>query len=315
VARLNENYALVMIGDGAAIMKTSADGIKFMTVHAFELWHANRWVRRGDETIPLAKHWKSHPQRRQYEGVVFAPNREVPNHFNLWRGFAVEPKAGDCSKFLAHLKDNVCRGNESQYRWVVGWFAQMVQQPDQKMGTSLVIRGKLGTGKTKVGEVIGSLLGNHYVPVSDPRYITGRFNSHLASCLLLHCDEAFWAGDHVAEGRLKDLITGHDHLIEYKGREPIRVRNYLRLLVTGSPGWLVPAGLEERRFAVLDIGEDHIRDHPYFAAIDEEMGAGGREALLDFLLRFDISTIDLRAIPTSASTEHPKLLLVITPRR
>jgi hypothetical protein len=307
VARLNENYALVMVGDGAAIMKTAADGIKFMTVWGFELWLANRFVERGDKTIPLAKHWKAHPQRRQYDGVVFAPNREVPHHFNLWRGFAAEPRAGDCSKFLAHLRDNVCRGDESLYYWVVGWFAQIVQQPDKKMGTALVFRGKEGTGKTKVGEVIGSLLGNHYVPVSDPRYITGRFNSHLASCLLLHCDEAFWAGDHAAEGKLKDLITGHDHLIEYKGREPIRVRNYLRLLIIGNPDWLVPAGFEERRFAVLDIGEDHIQDSVYFAAIDEELNNGGREALLDFLLRFDLKTVNLRAIPKTAALLDQKI--------
>jgi hypothetical protein len=46
------------------------------------------------------------------------------------------------------------------------------------------------------------------VPIADPRYITGRFNSHLVKCLLLHCDEGFWAGDKAAEGKLKDLITG-----------------------------------------------------------------------------------------------------------
>jgi hypothetical protein len=63
-----------------------------------------------------------------------------------------------------------------------------------------------------------------------PRYITGRFNSHLADCLLLHADEAFWAGDHAAEGKLKDLVTGHDHFIEYKGKEPVRVQNFVRLL-------------------------------------------------------------------------------------
>jgi Family of unknown function (DUF5906) len=208
---------------------------------------------------------------------------------------------------LAHLRDNVCRGDEGLYRWVVGWFAQIIQNLDRKMGTALVIRGKQGTGKTKVGEVIGSLLGDHYISVSDPRYITGRFNSHLASCLLLHCDEAFWAGDHAAEGKLKDLITGNDHLIEYKGREPVRVRNYVRLLVTGSPDWLVPAGFEERRFAVLDIGEGHIKDHRYFAAIDEEMADGGREALLDFLLRFDVSTVDLRSIPKTAALLDQKI--------
>ena len=257
--------------------------------------------------MPLATHWMHHPQRRQYEGIVFAPGRDVPNHYNLWRGFAVVARPGDCSRFLAHLRDNVCCGDEELYKWVVGWFANIFQHPEQKMGTSLVLRGKMGTGKTKVGEVFGSLLGTHYVTVSDPRYVTGRFNSHLASCLLLHCDEAFWAGDRAAEGKLKDLITGQDHLIEFKGKEPIKVRNYVRLLVTGNPDWLVPAGLEERRFAVLDVGEGHIQDTAYFAGIDEQMDNGGREALLDYLLKFDLKNVDLRTIPKTAALLDQKI--------
>jgi hypothetical protein len=213
VARLNEQYALVIVGDKTAVLKTTDDGIKFLTLSAFDQWHANQYVRCGEKKVPLAKHWLRHPQRRQYEGIIFAPGRDIPNHYNLWRGFAVKPKSGDCSRFLAHLKDNVCCGSVVVYKWVLGWFADIVQHPERKMGTSIVLRGKMGTGKTKVGEVFGSLIAPHYVPVSDPRYVTGRFNSHLVSCLLLHCDEAFWAGDHATEGKLKDLITGHDHLI------------------------------------------------------------------------------------------------------
>jgi Family of unknown function (DUF5906) len=307
VAALNETYAFVLVGDKTAIMKTSSEGFRFLTVLAFEQWHANRFVQRGEKRLPLAKHWLKHPQRRQYEGIVFAPDREVPNHFNLWRGFAVQRRPGDCSKFLAHVRDNVCCRDGDLFAWVIGWFAQLFQQPDRKIGTSLVLRGKQGTGKTKIGEVIGSLLVDHYALVSDPRYVTGRFNSHLVSCLLLHCDESFWAGDHAAEGKLKDLVTGGHHFIEYKGKEPIRVRNFVRLFVTGNPDWLVPAGFEERRFAVLDIGEDHIRDHRYFAAIDDEMNAGGREALLDHLLRFDLTTVDLRTIPTTEALLDQKI--------
>ena len=273
VAQLNENYALVIVGDKSAILKTTDNGIKFLTLRAFAQWLANRYVDHSEnERVPLATHWMHHPQRRQYEGMIFAPGRDVPNHYNLWRGSAVVPRPGDCSRILAHLRDNVCCGNEELGKWVVGWFANIFQHPEQKMGTSLMLRGKMGIGKTKVGEVFGSLLGTHYVTVSDPRYVTGRFNSHLLSCLLLHCDEAFWAGDRAAEGKLKDLITGQDHLIEFKGKEPIKVRNYVRLLVTGNPDWLVPAGLEERRFAVLDVGEGHIQDTAYFAGIDEQRG-------------------------------------------
>jgi Family of unknown function (DUF5906) len=72
--------------------------------------------------------------------------------------------------------------------------------------------------------------------------------------LLLHADEGFWAGDHAAEGKLKDLITGETQWIEFKGKDLIRVRNYIRLFVTGNSEWLVPAGYGERRFAIFDMG-------------------------------------------------------------
>ena len=308
IARLNENHALVIVGDKTAILKEQPDGgVMFLSHVGFDNWLKNRHVVRDGKQISLAKYWLSHSQRRQYEGLVFAPGRDVPGHYNLWKGFSVKPQPGDCSKFLAHIKENVCLNDSELFGWVIGWFAHMVQKPDEKIGTALVLRGKQGTGKTIIGKVIRSLLGSHYTAVADPRYITGRFNSHLASCLLLHADEGFWAGDHAAEGKLKDLVTGDQHLIEYKGKEPIKVKNYTRLFVTGNPHWLVPAGYEERRFAVLDVGEDHMQDHAYFQAIDEEMNNGGREALLDYLLRFDLGKVNLRTIPKTSALLDQKV--------
>jgi uncharacterized protein DUF5906 len=308
IEKMNKTYALVIVGDKTAILKTSPNGeFQFLSVSAFRQWHANRFVRRGKKYETLADYWLTHPQRRQYEGITFAPQREVPGHYNLWKGFTVSPKRGECSKFLAHLKDNVCGGDNTLYNWVVGWFAHIFQSPTNKAGTSLVLRGEQGVGKTKVGEVIGSLLGDHFALIADPRYITGRFNSHLVSCLLLHADEGFWAGDHTAEGKLKDLITGLVHFIEFKGKEPIRVSNYVRLLVIGNKEWIVPAGFDERRFAVLDVSDTHKQDFAYFAAIDHEMDNGGREALLHHLLNFDLSKVELRAIPKTGALLEQKI--------
>jgi hypothetical protein len=307
IEEMNKTYALVIVGDKSPILKTPAKGFQFLTTSAFELWHANRFIQQGNKRVTLAQYWLKHPQRRQYEGITFAPNRDVPGHYNVWKGFAVIPKQGDCSKFRAHLKDNVCGGKDALYDWVIGWFAHIFQRPADKVGTALVLRGEQGAGKTKVGEVIGSLLGEHFVLAPEPRYITGRFNSHLVTCLLLHADEGFWAGDHAAEGKLKDLITGHSHHIEFKGKEPIRVQNYVRLLVTGNQDWLVPAGFDERRFAVLDVGDAHKQDYPYFAAIDNEMDHGGRDALLHYLLNFDLSKVNLRAIPKTVALLEQKI--------
>jgi phage/plasmid primase-like uncharacterized protein len=316
ITDLNETYGLVKVGDKVVVMDTSGTSgneLSFMTVSAFELWYANRYVTlRNEKKMPLGKYWLHHRHRRQYSGLVFSPDREVQGHYNLWRGFAVKPKCGDCSKFLAHIRDNVCSGIEEHYRWVIGWFADIIQHPNQKIGTSLVLRGKQGTGKTIVGKIIGSLLGTHYVPVSDPRLITGRFNSHLISCLLLHADEGFWAGDRTAEGKLKDLITGDYHYVEFKGKEPIKVRNYVRMLVSGNPDWIVPAGHEERRFAVIDVGEAKMQDHKYFAAIEAEANNGGREALLEHLLLFDLKSIDLRKIPLTAALLDQKISSLTT---
>src|SRR4029077_10743749 len=79
------------------------------------------------------------------------------------------------------------------------------------------------------------------------------------------------------------------------------IKNHMRLFVTGNPDWMVPAGFKERRWAIFDMGEDHTQDKPYFAAIDHEMNNGGREALLHYLLNFDLSQVDLRTIPKTAA--------------
>jgi hypothetical protein len=165
----------------------------------------------------------------------------------------------------------------------------------------------MGVGKTIVGDTFGQLLGAHYVQVADPRFVTGRFNAHLVSCLLFHLDEAFWAGDHVAEGKLKDLITGKRHPIELKGYEVFFVPNYVRVFINGNADWIVPAGVDERRMATLDVGEDHKQDIPYFRAIAGELSQGGYARLLYELLNFDLSNVDLRLIPRTEALLEQKI--------
>jgi hypothetical protein len=302
IAEVNKTHAFVLAGNKSAVMKfekiDDRDQFRLLQTGAFKDFYANHRIRIGKMKLSLGEYWMKHKERRQYEGIEFAPGAiGRDKYYNLWRRFSVEPREGNCSKFLAHLKDNVAQGNDAYYNWIVGWFAQIVQQLHRKTGTSLVLRGKQGVGKTIVGKIFGSLIANHYELVAEPRYVTGQFNSHMASLLVLHADEAFWAGDKRAEGKLKDLITGTHHLLEFKGIDPIRVNNYIRLFVTTNETWAVPAGFKERRFAIFDVGEGKIQDRAYFAAIEHEMENGGREALLHHLLNFDLTQVDVGAVP------------------
>lgn len=322
VERYNDHHAVILLGDRPVVLRegSGADGheeIRLLAVAGFHEWMRTDFTWSKTEDGPArktygSKVWIDSEVRRQYDGLVFDPSRTSPrSYFNLWKGWAVEAAPdgtqAKCQRFIDHVANNVCKGDPELFAWVMGWFAQMFQHPTKKLGTSLVLRGGQGTGKTIVGRVIGSLLGDHYTLVADKHRVVGRFNSHLAHCLLLQLDEATWGGDHDAASKLKDLITGDYQYIEYKGREPVRIKNYVRLFVTGNNTWLVPAGVDERRFAVLDMGEAEQQNNDYFRAIEDEMENGGREALLRYLLSFDLTDIPLRTIPDTLALAEQKI--------
>ena len=185
--------------------------------------------------------------------------------------------------------------------------ADLIQNPTTHRGIALVFRGEQGTGKTIIGHILGRLIENHYVLVDDPRYIIGNFNSHMASLLLLQADEGFWAGDKTAEGRLKGLVTSDRQQIEFKGKDPITLANYVHLMVTSNSDWVVPAGHQERRFAVFDVGNHCRQDHRYFGEMLAELEAGGYARLLYELMTFDLQTVDLWEIPKTAALYEQKI--------
>lgn len=323
IGRMNEEFSLVLMGSKAVVVREQAiapveDRLRILSVEAFNAYHCNRFTTVGSDddikTVTVSKRWLMHPKRRTYDGIEFYPDPEdkpnTPNYLNLWRGFSVKPERREgagWSILKDHMLTNLCGGDEKLFTWLFGWFAHMFQRPRERIGTALVFRGKMGTGKTVVGDVMGSLIEAHYFLVDEPRYITGQFNAHMASCLLLQAEEAVWAGDKAAEGRLKSLITSKIQMIEAKGIDPIRIANYVRLVMTSNEGWVVPAGMDERRFAVLDVGAHAKGNYGYFAEMYQQLDNGGREALLADLLAFDLSRVELREIPKTEALLEQKI--------
>lgn len=321
---MNQKFAFVLLGSKAVVYMEQPlapvdDQQRILTLEAFHAWHANRFTEIPDpqtgkfKVTTWSHRWMKSRQRRSYEGVEFYPDPGngtcTPGYLNLWQGFSVTPsrERGSYAIFKDHLLNNVAGGRMDRFLWLWAFFAHMVQLPRERLGVALVMRGQMGSGKSKVGEVFGSLIHRHYFLVDDPRYVTGQFNAHMATCLLLQADEAVWAGDKAAEGRLKGLITSPIQQIEAKGVDPIRLRNYVRLIMTSNEDWVVPAGKDERRFCVLDVDPRCAQQHDYFREMDEQLDNGGREALLADLLAFDLSTVNLRQIPRTEALLEQKI--------
>jgi hypothetical protein len=218
----------------------------------------------------------------------------------------VEAAAGECKKFLKHVLDNICAGNEAHYEYLVRWMARAVQHPDSPGQIAVVLRGKRGTGKSFFAKTFGSLFGRHFLQIADPKHLVGSFNAHLRDCVVLFGDEAFYAGDKKHESVLKALVTEETIPIETKGVDVEILPNYLHLILASNDQWVVPAGADERRYFVLDVGEGSKQKPPYFRAIADEMNSGGREALLYLLLQLDIEKFEVRDFPLTAALQEQK---------
>lgn len=331
VEELNQTFALILMGDKALVLREYEDeegrpSIGFVQPSAFRLFWDKERMQEGDREVGLGELWLRHPERRDYTGVVFAPPdwREgrwcaprLPNGwYNLWKGYTVEPAAfypnpddhiQHFRTFADHVRRNVARGDKALARYVMAWFAHMIQRPSERLGVGLVLQGKQGVGKTTPGDIVGSLMGEHYVLIDHPEHLVGKFNPHMVKCLLLQADEGFWAGDKTAEGRLKGLLTSKKHMVEKKNVDPVSIMNYIHLLVTSNNSWVVPAGLEERRWAVIHVGDGNMQDKPFFKQMYEEMDDGGRAHLLAYLLQFDLDSVKLSDLPRTEALFSQKV--------
>ena len=327
IEALNREFAFVLTGGGHHILWETTDlhgrdKLEHLSEASFHKYHLSRTLRAdGNRVRPLTELWMESRQRRTYRGLVFSPGGSTPDgYYNMWRGLAFAPLPADATTtdraenavklFFDHLRENVCAGDPALSNWLIGWFAHCVQCPGVKPLTATVFRGLKGVGKNALLDRVGALIGGHYLVTSNRRYIVGNFNGHMENLLMFVLDEAYWSGDKAAEGQLKDLITGHTHLIEHKGKEQYPVANLTRIAIIGNEDWLVPATADERRYAVFNVGDARRGDRAYFREMREGMEADnglGYRLLLTRLLSVDLSLVDVNEAPATQGLLDQKI--------
>lgn len=255
----------------------------------FNSMYENKLVERDGKLVTRAKLWLTHPRRLEYKGVIFDPTREHEGWLNLWRGWAVESKAGDWSMLRELIRDVLTDGDTACYEYVLNWMAFMFQHPGEVAEVAIAFRGAKGTGKGTLGRTLAKLAGTSGLHIASPGHLVGRFNSHLQNCVCLFADEAFWAGDKAGESVLKQLVTEPTLTYEGKGRDAVTGKNHVHIVMASNNDWVVPAGMDgERRFAVFNVNEQRRGDREFFRALNRQLEQGGYEGLLHNMLARDI---------------------------
>ncbi|MFN3145274.1 MAG: primase-helicase family protein [Paracoccaceae bacterium] len=148
----------------------------------------------------------------------------------------------------------------------------------------------------------------HTAHVTKSSRLSGQFNAHLATALLVHLEEASWGGDREAKGVLQSLITAPQMPLEKKGVDVVQVDSFCRLLMTANDEWVVPATEDERRYCVLEIPSHRQGDRAYWSNLYRQIEGDGTAGFLAHLREWVVPEgVDVRQPPQTAGLAGQKL--------
>lgn len=292
LSEYNERFAVVAVEGKFRIADTSVPSPIFFARDDFLNFYATdkiEIVTDDDKVKKVSKAalWLASPSRRSYNNVDFMPGQDdTKGILNLWSGWALEPDSNGkrgCKAWLRLVTEIIAGGDEAKADWLLNWLANIVCEPHIKPLTAPVIIGVEGAGKSLMLAYFGRILGHSYFPVTDPEHIHGRFNRHLATCLMLHSEEALFAGDKKHASIIRSLITDDFRTFEPKNIDAKRVHNYLRLVLTSNHERAAPVQAGDRRYTIFNLkarkaSKELIRD------VVAEMETNGPASLFHYLL-------------------------------
>lgn len=232
--------------------------------------------------------WLNNQSRREYDTAGLYPNGCPATVLNFWKGFSIQPVRGSCDLIYRHILEVLANGDRTAYEYIIRWLAFCFQFPGVRAEVALVFRGGRGTGKSIIVKAICDIFGQHGMHISGAKQLIGNFSGHFADKTFIYVDEAYWPGDMSAHGNLKRMITESDITIEKKFVDAYNVPNRLKIVFTSNERWVIPAGEDERRFAVFEVSGKYQQDLQYFSALDSELRGDGLKAFLYDMLQMDI---------------------------
>ena len=222
--------------------------------------------------IPRFDNWFCQPEHIKYQRVVTQNFGDITNKFfNSYhplpykaQEFQLPEKFDDTEfdlenikeikntiTFLKHIYNSEKYGLKF-FRLGLDYLTIMFKHPARRLQARAFVSTEEGTGKSTVIDYETALFGQNATKSTTDK-ITQRFNSLGANKLLIAVEET--KDDRVGlENLLKDLITGLQKVIEFKGRDAMTVRSFDKyLFASNHPESFLKVGDATSRFAVVDV--------------------------------------------------------------
>ena len=320
LAELNARFAILKQAGSSSAFISRKD---FLPIQDRDLYRrlANEVVHYQTKTgehkyIEAAKYWTTHALQHVYRRVAFTSKTIPDDTLNLFKGFGVVPKAGNCLLILTHIKEVICSGNETDYEAMLNLLAWQIQNIGKPSRTIVILKSEqhqVGKG-VLLESLMLKIYGESGFGTSQIDQVIGRFNSAIRGKAFVFLDEALFHGDRKAADKIKSLATATAMGVEEKGLPIVQCPVAVNLWLATNHEAAAHVEEKDERYWVLDVSEHRFGDADYFTALTTEIENGGREAFAHFLLSRDVSNfVPWRDVPKNNAAKAEMIRESINP--
>lgn len=258
------------------------------------------WKGKNYERSKFLDLWFNDYNMRYFKWCGFLPPpQECPaNVYNMWPGFKIDqldvPSSNNIQPFLDHISV-LTNHDEADMDFFIKWLAQMIQQPGVKKGIAVIIVSKEGTGKNLFLNGIEDMIGSSlYHETANPKStLFDRFSNGRLNKLLINIDEAQMRDTFQFQQELKNMITSETLNFEKKGKDPVTVQDFCRIILTSNNSLVVKLEPNSRRYVVFEASSEKIGDAAYFNSLYSYMkDRSNQKAIIEYLRSIDISQVN-----------------------
>lgn len=206
------------------------------------------------------------PSHIEYQQEIIIGGKKF---YNLYKELNYTPAEGDWSHIkncLVHLFGD----NTTDYKMALDYIQIMYTNPKQKLPVLALVSEEHGTGKTAFLNLISHIFEDNAI-IGDNELLLSNFNSNLAGKIAVGIDETELEGNEEVATKIKRLVTSEYLLMEMKGKDKVKVANFMKLIMTSNhPEKFVYPDKDENRYWIIKVkglteDEKRINVNDYFA--------------------------------------------------
>ena len=253
-----------------------------------------------DQTVEGATWYPGHPQiiRNMFidqDGAYPAVGRRI---YNQYKQPPVIPDGpADAELWLEHVK--MLWPEEHEYFF--DYCAHMIQHPEEKCNTAVVLSGAQGIGKDAALNPVKAAMGSWNVKNIDPDELFSTYKPWLQTVMLV-VDEVRPSKDEFHASSMYNILkpmiaTPPDTLPLNNKYMMLRyVINVMRIFITTNDWMAMYIPSEDRRMYIMHSQQpQHWRDDQYFTNLFGWFAAGGEEEVARWLMNRNISNFNPKA--------------------